>query len=318
MGAGGSTMDSCLQCAYQLGIHQIWFSQCIWQCTAGFFLSAPSVQCVACPSGTYKTSNGNQSCSNCGMGSYAMSGISCVVCGSGTFSNGSASSACSMCGAGQYGASQNMTACLQCTSLGTWPNSYEGGNGSTGCSQCTWAMPSSVNGINCSYAVPSPSCPDGYYVPYLGSACILCPSGTYCVAGKQPAFCPYTVPLSVQPSISVLNCTSQGATITNGCPANSILMGQYQCIPSAGYYGYTSSSLSLCPYDTYCPQGSLVPISCGGAGLTAPMGSQASSNCTSYMVLPCRPGYFAMNSSSSSFCIGCVAGTHHSALIFVY
>ena len=120
----------------------------------------------------------------------------------------------------------------------------------------------------------------------------------------QPQFCPPTAPLSLQPAISLANCTSVGAVlIVGGCPPH--MSGtQYQCLPDAGYYGSTSAQ--ICPYDSYCPSPSLVPIPCA-AGLTAPLGSASSGNCTSYMVPPCRPGYFLW---VDGFCRGCVAGCY--------
>ena len=120
----------------------------------------------------------------------------------------------------------------------------------------------------------------------------------------QPQFCPPTAPLSLQPAISLANCTSVGAVlIVGGCPPH--MSGtQYQCLPDAGYYG--SNSAQICPYDSYCPSPSLVPIPCA-AGLTAPLGSASSGNCTSYMVPPCRPGYFLW---VDGFCRGCMAGCY--------
>jgi len=303
---GGSTSDACLNCPYQLSTGQAWVSGCQWQCVAGYSLSTQPT-CAPCASGQYKPSLGNQSCLNCGSGSYALSTISCVSCAAGTFSSSATATACIACVPGSFSAQSQATACINCTSLSTWPNSFSASASSIACSLCPWSTPSSPNGAACLSAAPP--CPAGYYLPYLGTACVLCPVGTFCVAGNQPSFCPPSLPLSVQPSISIANCTATGATLnTAGCPPNTTT-NPYQCLPNAGYYGF-GATVQICPYDTFCPPGSIVPIACP-SGTTAPMGSfNGTTNCTTYMVLPCRPGYFAPNGSSSLYCLGCIAGCY--------
>ena len=288
---GGATADACLGCSYQLSTSQVWVSQCQWECAAGYNLTSSQTACVLCASGMYKPSAGNQSCQTCPAGSYAASQVSCSACGGGTYSGRAMATVCTACANGSVAAGPNATACTSCAAMGTWPNSFA--LTSTACALCTWALPVS-SGTGCLGL--QPPCVAGYYV-YLG-ACAPCPSGTYCPSGGVAVFCPVGQALSTMPATAMTNCTAgQSGAV---CAPNS--GGQPPCIPNAGYYGFAAT---LCPYDAYCPAGSLVPVSCPG-GTTAPMGSVAAGNCTRYMVQPCRPGYYA--NGTYAYCLGCATG----------
>jgi hypothetical protein len=292
----GSTSDVCKTCAYQLSTSQAWVAQCQWQCVAGYWMTAEA--CSACAPGKYKPLAGNQSCLDCAAGSYAASVLSCVACPSGTYNAVLSASACTLCAAGTVALQTGATVCSPCPV--TWPNSFAVGGQS--CQACPIQTPQCTDGQNCNLA--SPPCPAGYYLPYQGSACLLCPSGTYCVMGQQPAFC--TGSSSALPSISVLNCTTTvGALPVSSCPANTA--GTYQCVPQAGFYGPSGVAVQ-CPYDTYCPAGSLVPIACPPQ-MFAPLQSLSLSYCTTFMALPCRPSYYYPN-ATAPYCLGCPVGCY--------
>jgi hypothetical protein len=293
---GQVTFDSCLVCPYQLsGSRQMWVAQCQWQCLAGFWLQADA--CVTCSAGFFKASVGNQTCSGCGLGSCALSAISCIQCPPGTYSALSAASACLQCPFGTIAPLSNSSACRACPT-GMWPQLYASSSG-TSCLQCTWATPTAASpGGPCTN--PAPPCPAGYYLPFSSAACLLCPQGTYCAMGSRQLFCTTSATTSV-PATSVSDCTGP-SLLVGTCGAN--LAGLYQCVPNAGFYGH---SAAVCPYDAYCPQGSLMPLLCP-AGFFAPLNSWSLSHCTISMQPPCRPGYFVPFDSSS--CNACPAGCY--------
>lgn len=203
----GGTSDVCTNCSYQLQLFQIWTSiPCQWQCDKGYYLGS-DISCKACPIGKYKTFLGNQSCINCAPGSYSSNVFECLVCERGSYSNSSSSSACLSCAIGVYSPEQNSTVCSKCTGLGTYPSSVSQNLGSSACVLCPGVMPLSVDGVLCS--LPKGPCPKGFYLPFLSQmngTCELCPIGTYCNT-STPSICPTTRPFSVQPTISINNCT---------------------------------------------------------------------------------------------------------------
>jgi len=209
---GGATQDVCMNCSYQLSSNQMWAQEgCQWQCAAGF--TAIGASCSLCAVGTYKTAAGNQTCAGCGPGRFAVSALSCMGCMPGTYTNKTAASVCSACPSGQFVAQSNATACYACDV--TWPNSYASSM-STSCTQCDWTSPYSANGSTCGY--PPPPCPGGYFLPYQGTACLLCPQGTFCAPGQPPVFC--LGPYSKVPALSAADCLStNGVTPLTICDA---------------------------------------------------------------------------------------------------
>lgn len=207
---GGANKDVCMNCSYQLSSSQMWVQQgCQWQCLAGFTLMGDG--CVQCPAGTYKTGVGNQTCERCGPGQYAASALSCASCPPGSYNPGTYA-ACAQCPSGLMIAQSGATACVSCDV--TWPNSYALSS-RTGCSQCDWATPYSGNGSTC--GSPSPPCPGGYYLPYQGTACLLCPQGTFCAPGQPPVFC--SGPYSMVPATSAADCIgTDGLNPLTSCP----------------------------------------------------------------------------------------------------
>ena len=294
-----SLTDTCLVCTYQLSPFQMWVHQCQWQCVAGYTLAANQASCVLCPSGLFKTAVGNQSCIGCGAGLYALSALSCLGCLPGTFNNVSngAVSACTTCPVNTISA-HNASICTLCPTSSSWPNVYALAS-RTACVQCGWAMPIAIVwNHSCTHAVPP--CRGGYYQPYGATICILCPQGTYCIEGQAPQYCTNSLSSTI-PAISLANCSGPPQSIS-ACTTNQIS----QCIPNIGFYGLPPQS---CPYDTYCPRGSLIPIACPSNRSFALMNSGSISNCTPQMMFPCRPGYY-VSPMNGSFCMICVPGCY--------
>jgi hypothetical protein len=83
----------------------------------------------------------------------------------------------------------------------------------------------------------------------------------------------------------------------------------------AGYYGNPGSPAVECPYDHYCPAKSVVPIPCPPNHTTSGTRSTSINNCTSWMAVPCRPGFYMdfsiyHNASSTPFCSPCASGCY--------
>ena len=336
--SGGATIDPCTQCTYQLKTNQIWTNviPCDWYCTQGYSLQASDLTCISCSAGRYKTLRGNQSCTDCAVGSFSNSATTCQVCLKGTYNSITASTLCMNCMEGKYTPMNASTDCISCLGFNTYPNSIASIKGSTVCTLCPATTPYSSNGVNCS--LPIIPCPKGFYSPAIlnNTNCLLCPIGTYCdnISSSYPKLCPFSMPFSSQPSISIDQCTStnpftsslwiDGASIANtlsstGCPSNTTsnltISTIYQCTAMVGYYGNPGSPALECPYDYYCPLGSVIPIPCPSGYTTSGKKSHNLSMCTSYMAIPCRPGFYTdfsyyANFSTTPFCSQCPSGSY--------
>lgn len=189
-------------------------------------------------------------------------------------------SACARCTAGQY---QNLSQqislfCLPCPA-GTF-NSFSDSSSCVSCAPGTFSR--SASSV-CTH------CERGSYSPHNGmSTCFSCSSGAY-------------------------------STALTWCPSNtfapSLITSIYQCTAMAGFYGNPGSPAVACPYDYYCPAQSVSPIPCPPGHTTSGMRSIAAANCTPWMAIPCRPGFymdfsFYMNFSSTPFCSPCPMGSY--------
>ena len=210
-GVGNQSCSSCAAGAYAAST-----ISCVG-CAAGTYTDTPlATVCIPCPSGKYQTAVGSLSCSNCAGGSYAATTVSCCDCAAGTYNDGlGPATACTACQLGRIAALGGASACQACTV--SWPHQFA--STSTLCAQCPWSTPFSANGSAC--GTQPPPCAAGYYVPYSGTTCLLCPQGTFCAAGQPPAFCPG--PYSAVPSVSAADCIStEFLNPLTACPAYMI------------------------------------------------------------------------------------------------
>ena len=134
-----------------------------FRCRAGSYnpvQNPAQFRCDSCPAGTYLSSEGATSssqCTSCSPGYYSgVQSASCSVCPAGTFSPNSGSSACLDCSAGTFAATEGCSSCSSCP-----PGTYN----------------SMLRQSRCS------PCPIGSFNPDTGSldvsACIPCPKNTY-------------------------------------------------------------------------------------------------------------------------------------------
>jgi hypothetical protein len=127
-----------------------------------------TLTCTACPVG-YRSNNGDDHCTPCGVGSY---------------SNVSNSSTCSLCAIGTYSPIYNASACLQCPA-----GQFSKATGASACANCTQCTASKLGGITKATCLQGStadtgncSCASGYYGTgiVLGSmpGCTPCPANT--------------------------------------------------------------------------------------------------------------------------------------------
>jgi len=128
--------------------------------------------CSACPPGQYTTATGATACEVCGIGSFALNGISCVPCLRGSFNSmsGEGVTACETCDVGYYATAYGSTApCISC-SIGK----YASGLGSSSCDGLDCAAGTYASRNACT------DCPVGTFTPSIGAtSCIVCGLGRY-------------------------------------------------------------------------------------------------------------------------------------------
>lgn len=330
---GQNASTGCAACPIGTYANVSWSSTACSMCRAGFFnnLYAQTL-CLACSAGFYGTNMSMSVCTACGLGTYAASTAStaCKLCEVGNYTNlASAASICAACSNGTYAESNvGATVCSKCA-----PGTYV--KNKLFCSDCLQGTYSSMSTTSACLlcdrgyfagnikASQCQACGAGEYIMSRGgSICSACPSGTAPKVLTAASFC-YKCDAgsfsNVYGSTACTLCasgffTSQtGVTACVECPgvpplpppgATTCTM-TFQCVPMAGYYGMPSQT---CPYDTYCPKGSMVPIPCPQNVSFAPMGSWSILNCTAFMMSPCRSGYYY--DSIQGKCQKCMAGCY--------
>ena len=202
--AGSTRPDACLPCRPGWYSNLTGASVCL-RCSPGLFSNASgSTSCTNCSSGGYQTGSAASTCSLClagmfsalagrtstsvcvrcraGQFSSVMGSSSCFMCDFGTYQTGSGSSACRNCSAGSYGDAlgSGNSVCSLCVA-GTYSTSLAASSVST-CVQCPPGYVSSVVGSKSGTACSQ--CARGKFSSPAGTACLACPSGTYCPAGS--------------------------------------------------------------------------------------------------------------------------------------
>ena len=284
-----------------------------FDCLAGMYTSSAglissSMACIGCTPGTFSIvvrAISSAVCTKCEKGSYytGISSSKCTSCAPGGYSDTTGSVACTLCRTGTYGLISGLiSASMACTLCppGTF-NNISGANSSSACIKCEKGAYSAI-----SYSSSCVLCPPGGYSDIVGVAsCTPCTAGTY---------------VSEQGKSSCISCSSGAySTALAWCPSNtfapSVISTIFQCTAMAGYYGNPGSPAVECPYDHYCTAKSVVPIPCPPNHTTSGTRSTSLNNCTSWMAVPCRPGFymdfsFYHNQSSTPFCSPCASGCY--------
>ena len=267
-------------------------------CLAGYQPNAGATACDVCPANTYKPSSGNVACTTCGTGAVGAS------------STGANFNAGCTCVAG-YQINAGLTACEPCPA-----NSYKGTSGNTACTACgTGATLTSATGGT---FTSSCSCQPGYQLNTAGTACEVCPAGTYkgvsgnfacsaCGTGavvtlatgtSWAAAC--TCVSGYTPNAGATACQTcaigtykgvQSNAACTACPGNSTTTAvgqtaQTSCQCLAGFGGDATTTTSgvqscvICGYGKY--KGSLANAACTqcpAGHTTLNLGSLASTDC---------------------------------------
>ena len=226
--------------------------------------SAASFPCTACSSGEGFSAS-TCSCSACSQGSAPNALDVCAPCAAGTFASSVGSASCTQCPAGistlQPG-STSVAACAVCAPgyYGTVTSS--GTANATGCLACPGGTFSSVNAQSCSSCLAGTfssaaasscsSCAGGTYSAARAWNCSVCLGGTFssagapscssCLAGTYSAAgaskCSSCAPSTYSPSAGATSCTACSAGTHSASGAASCASCTFQTYS----YGYGAST----------------------------------------------------------------------------
>lgn len=280
-------------------------------CVAGYYSNASA--CVACPAGTYKSSTGNTTCSNCtanqasGIGS-----ITCGSCGLGAVSNAGSNvcacdlgyayngTACVQCAAGSYKSTVGNVTCTQCIA-----NSFSPVTGAIANSTCFSCGPNAVSVAGSS----SCSCMVGY--ESNGVSCLACPAGRVKANIGNDTVCvnclanQYSLPASSTCLQCGANTVSAAGSSFCECNAGYELVNGDCVACTAGKFKPLSgnSTCQDCAANDYSLQGALTCLQCGVNALSV----SGSPNCS------CNSGYFG---NPFSVCQKCPVNKYRSGVAF--
>ena len=195
-------------------------------CNAGFYTTAmASTVCINCPAGSYSGSGMNY-CSQCGPGTYSISGVGCGQCPAGTYSKTPAA-VCLECPKGFYSTTLGMTDGSDCKSC--LPGKYGNSVSAVGCLPCDPGT-----SINTRGAVDAcGACPENYFASSYGMiTCSMCSTLTLkCDAGFQMIPCTTTTDAYCSPCQQYANCvyvTANGCFKADGITPSCMCMAGYE------------------------------------------------------------------------------------------
>lgn len=268
-------------------------------CNAGYEVNGTS--CSACSAGSYKTANGNFTCTKCPIDTYsvtlgATSPSTCLSCGLHLTSPlGSSSCTCRSgyepigrssvaCSKGTFKSTNGNETCTLCSA-----NTYSvtiGATSSNSCMQCSANSVSNAGSTSC-------SCNAGYEAQ--GNDCVACPVGKFKALAGNTSLC-----TACSAGQSSLVGSSTCYTLPIDC-----LVGQEPrggiCAPcTAGTYKQTigNTSCTSCSANQYSLSGSYGCLNCAKNSGSSP-GSA---------VCSCNSGYF----SNGNTCTACPENTFKS------
>ena len=298
---GAADVSTCVDCKANSDSAEGASSASDCTCNKGYTLSG--ADCVECAVGTYKSAQGDQSCTSCpthasttGTGSVD---IEQCICGDGYY--GELGGVCSSCPANWFCAGGKANLCPYYTVSSTL-----------------------------SSAVTDCTCQPGYYSASGNAPCQLCPRNSYCPGGSTITACPGGTPVSGFGSSSSSDCGTGGGggsgcasgTYSNGascvaCPANSYCPGGSSppsacpsnsasvpgmptadvCQCNSGYYGAPGSSCAECEANSYCT---------GARKYPCPLNSESASLSGDVLSCSCPTAYAGADGEA---CVPCQAGS---------
>ena len=264
-------------------------TNCQWACNSQYYmLTNTSTSCTGCPSNFWCTANQANQCP-LNSGSAVLSSVqNQCICNPGYYGNG-AKSPCVQCPGGSWCAGTNANVTSACPANSTSP-------------------PGASSVLQC-------QCLPGYYGSN-GTACQLCPPGSFCSSG-QLSTCPANTQ-SLAGSSGLCTCSAGFYSLVSGgacvqCPANSWCEGDTKisscttkaispaqsvsymaCYCDKGYSGKFNQTCYGCPPGTWCYMGEKYDCP---ANTTSPGLSSYTVNCS------CNPGYTGPDGGPCSLCL---------------
>ncbi|GKT33090.1 hypothetical protein ADUPG1_007102, partial [Aduncisulcus paluster] len=255
-------------------------------CPIGQYCEAGTTAAEDCPAGTYRSSTGAGSesdCTSCPPGKYCETeGLTTTTgsCQAGYYCTGGATVATQYkCPAGTYSSSTGNSSKYYCKPC---PAGYYCGEASTGGTECS----------------------EGHYCPASSGTESACPKGTYALSGNE----------AYKGLRSTTECYQCPATYY--CDSEENVVAAITDLPtcSAGYYCLGGSSVpepvdgvtgSICPKGSYCPAASDDHILCPVGTFNPKIGSSDSDDC-----LACPAGYYCPDTGMSEPGPECQAGCY--------
>ena len=264
-------------------------------CAAGTFNPAQGQSsCITCQSGSYCSGTGNTEGTICPAGNYCPAGSSSGTnCPPGTynpFTGMKALSDCIPCPPHYACPSYGMTSVSSLCSAGFW--CYSEASTTSPTTEVSEKYGPCPAGYYCAYGSSAPRpCGPGTYNPdtlqISVSACLACPSGSYC-----EGFARTTPSGNCEPGFY--------------CPS-----GQKTKRPIA----------YICPEGSYCLSGSLTPTSCQAGSFQANMGQESCEECppgfycpsgtTDFSLNICPKGYYCPAGTTNNHEYPCPSGTYN-------
>jgi hypothetical protein len=254
------------------------------RCLAGYSGVTDGQACAPCVKGSYKTSPGTGTCTQCAANFFSTTGAqttsTCSSCPENSKSPaGSDEATDCVCDAGYTGA--NGAACLPCVS-----GTYKTAPGSQVCTLCgnnTYSRAVAATLANTCVACQGNSisvmgsdewsdckCLSGYLTNDIGLVNATC---SQCVAG------------SYNPSLGATTCSKCAGGFKSSSPG-AVAVEQCLACPTSTYSAPGAANCDTCPLNTFAPAPSVQLTDC-----------------------KCLAGYYATNGQDGSTCQACPAGT---------
>jgi hypothetical protein len=333
----GSNADSasyCLPCQLNTDAPASSTAPTDCKCLAGYSGATDGQACAACVAGSYKTSTGTGTCTQCAANMYSTigaqttstcqscplnskspagsdeasdcvcdagytgaNGAACLPCVSGTYKTAPGAQVCTMCGNNTYSSAVAATAAGTCAPCQQNSISVMGSDEWSDCKCLSGYLTNDIGRVNATCS----QCVAGSYNPTLGATtCSKCAGGFKssspgAVAVEQCLACP----ANTYSAPGAANCdTCPTGTFA---PAPSVQLTDCKCL--AGYYATNGQDGSTCQV---CPAGTFKPLTGAAACTVCPAdkystATAATSNAT---CLPCTQNAVApVGSSASSMCL---------------
>ncbi|XP_077985306.1 uncharacterized protein LOC144439946 [Glandiceps talaboti] len=283
----------------------------LYECPQGFYCPQGSADPLICPRGEFQPEDREATCQPCPTGFY---------CDPYEFGNVTGIIVPMDCIPGHYCPQGTEYAEQNKCEVGTFSNMTNLASQSE-CTNCTGGYYCDAAGLT----EPTGECLAGYYcaeraetsAPTDGATGNICPLGRYCEIGSVAGVhCPAgrygnTTGLKAEAECTLCDPGYYCPTIGLTQPHDECVAGHYcelgatSSNPTAEVYGY------LCPFGTYCPEGTPTPVDCDRGYYQPLKGQDQSNDC-----IPCDGGSYCLTSGQANITGLCDEGFYCSGAAY--